>query len=104
MVPPPLDLTSAISQVFKVIAELDICNQRTAQVGKLQLLVAEGAADIMVSISPTPYGDAIRVTIESNTTSAEEIQKQFTEIRQNRQAEPVRKSWLQKLWNLALMV
>jgi type II secretory ATPase GspE/PulE/Tfp pilus assembly ATPase PilB-like protein len=100
MVSPPLHLTAAISQVFKVLAELDTCNQRAAQVGKVQLLAGGGTADVLVSIWQTPNGDAVRVAIEANSTSAEEIHKQLMEYREGRRRESVPTSWLQGLWRL----
>src|SRR5437762_1409910 len=37
LVPSPREIGGPISQVFKVLTNLDICNLRTAQFGKLRL-------------------------------------------------------------------
>jgi type II secretory ATPase GspE/PulE/Tfp pilus assembly ATPase PilB-like protein len=80
MVPPPLHLASAFSQVFKVIAELDFCNSRTPQVGMMRLVVGEGVAEVLVSICPTEHGEKIHLSIESNSISREEIHEQLAII------------------------
>jgi type II secretory ATPase GspE/PulE/Tfp pilus assembly ATPase PilB-like protein len=100
MVPPPPHLAPAIIQVFKVLAELDIDRKPLAQAGGMRLVATGGSADVHLSIWQTPHGEAVRLTIESNSTSGEEIDRQWRELRKNRPRVVVPMSWLQRLWRL----
>jgi type II secretory ATPase GspE/PulE/Tfp pilus assembly ATPase PilB-like protein len=71
MVPPPHWLASAIGQVFRNIAEFEYSDRRIAQSGRVRLIVGDGTAEIVVSLCPTPNGDLVHLTIESNSASAQ---------------------------------
>jgi type IV pilus assembly protein PilB len=67
MVPPPEHLGRRIAQVFKVMADLDICNARSPQEGRMRFALADGEAEMLVSIQPSPHGEAVRVSIVTNS-------------------------------------
>lgn len=72
MVPPPRQLAQAISQVFKVIADLDIADLRNIQIGPLRLTFEEETlVDTTVTIDPTAHGERVHLAFEANTVNVE---------------------------------
>ena len=104
MVPPPQHLGNAISQVFIVLGELDFCDPRSSQVGRMMLEVGTGAAEVGILIDPTPQGAAIHLTISDNTTTIDEINQVFSEWDKHRAARrPYDPLWPWLRWVLNLL-
>jgi type IV pilus assembly protein PilB len=98
MIPPPRQLGFAVSQVFKVVAELDICKSRIEQSGPLRVLAGSGSAEMVVSIRPTPRGEAVHVAIESNTTTQAEVRELLGSWVSRKVEEGRQKALWRKVW------
>jgi type II secretory ATPase GspE/PulE/Tfp pilus assembly ATPase PilB-like protein len=72
MVSPPLIVARRIGQVLKVMADLDICNSRTRQTGRVRVQVGDGVADLNVTVVPTEFGESVFVTVVGSSVTTED--------------------------------
>ncbi len=75
MFPLPPFLVRRISQIFKVMADLDICNSRTFQFGRVHVATGSGAADLDITIRPTAHGESVLVAISNATVPSTEAER-----------------------------
>jgi type IV pilus assembly protein PilB len=70
MIPPPKQLSWAISSRVKVMANLDIAERRLPQDGRIELQVGGKPVDLRVSVLPTIFGESVvmRVLDRSNVS------------------------------------
>ncbi|MFH0779821.1 MAG: ATPase, T2SS/T4P/T4SS family [Parcubacteria group bacterium] len=61
---PPMSLKNGIISRIKILAEMDITNRQTPQIGKIKLRLGKGREkDISVSTFPTSHGEKIMLKI-----------------------------------------
>ena len=99
MFPPPIHLALAIISRIKVMAGLDITEQRRAQRGRVELNVDGNRIDLLVDIVPCVYGErcSLRVCDEKQTEAL------LSEIDLPPEALATMKTWCGKSSGLVLI-